>query len=203
MKSKDIRGLVILIIILLMALFLVLFYSSFFSKKEVGEIKIYEEIEEETEMGNENLPVFDDPIGNALVSGENESVMSLDLNGLEMGTISPLISEFTNLEEILLNFNSLTKIPEEIFDLKKIKSIHLEYNLLTEISPKIENLSNLERLYLGGNNLSTLPVEIKNLKNLKELTLYDNDFSEKEMERIKEMLPNVKIFFEYPVIVEE
>ncbi|WP_459178599.1 leucine-rich repeat domain-containing protein [Leptospira kirschneri] len=58
-------------------------------------------------------------------------------------------------------------------------------------------MKNLETLELTGNQLTFLPEEIGELQNLKELHLQGtNSFSEKEKEKIQELLPKCKIYFE-------
>ena len=123
---------------------------------------------------------------------KKETLRSLDLQNIDLGVISPLISEFTQLEEIFLSSNSIEEIPREFFELEKLRIVDLEYNLLEEIPSDIEKLSNLEDLYLAGNNLSELPTEMGNLKNLKNLILYDNNFSREEIPALFEK-PSTKI----------
>ncbi|EMJ91560.1 leucine-rich repeat domain-containing protein [Leptospira kirschneri] len=73
----------------------------------------------------------------------------------------------------------------------------LKANRLKQLPNSIVKLQNLENLYLQENRLTFLPEEIGELQNLKELHLQGaNSFSEKEREKIQELLPKCKIYFE-------
>ena len=58
-------------------------------------------------------------------------------------------------------------------------------------------LKNLEILDLSNNQITGLPYELGNLQNLKTLNLSGNDYSEQDLNRIKQDLPpSVNIILE-------
>ncbi len=88
-------------------------------------------------------------------------------------------SNTSESENKLLNFLSnlfsdrakpLTKIPEEVFELKKIKTLNLSGNRIDELPESIGNLSNLTELDLRRNPLDIPPIEVANqgIKAIKE-----------------------------------
>ena len=96
-----------------------------------------------------------------------------------------------------ISFNQLTRVPKEIWKLKKLKHLDLSFNQLTSLPTEIGKLENLEYLYLSDNELTSLPTEIENLKNLNYLDLRKNNIPETEIKKIKELLPNCTIYNDY------
>ena len=54
----------------------------------------------------------------------------------------------------------LTRIPDEVFQLKKLKVLRLNYNKINNIPESISNLSNLTILVLSNNPLESPPIEV-------------------------------------------
>jgi Leucine-rich repeat (LRR) protein len=76
--------------------------------------------------------------------------------------------------ELDLSYNSLTKMPIEIFNLKNLKILNMSNNNLTTIPDEIDNLINLESINLYDNKLTMITNKIGNLTNLKTLNLAFN-----------------------------
>lgn len=76
-----------------------------------------------------------------------------------------------NVRSLLLRANNLVgDIPSNISYLTNIEEIHMEYNQITNIPDEIENLqSTLLRLYINNNQLTKLPTTINKLKELRIL----------------------------------
>lgn len=113
-----------------------------------------------------------------------------------------------------LSNKGLTKIPEDIFSnkaitklnvsnnnlegaiqgevrfLRNLKELNLSNNNLTGVPAEIGQLSKLEILDLSNNKITGLPNEIANLQNLKVLNLKGNNYSEYDLDKILEKLPN-------------
>jgi len=85
------------------------------------------------------------------------------------------ICRLTNLRQLDLSYNSISKIPDDIKNLVNLKWLNLSHNNLTEIPVGLCELINLERLYLSHNKISLVPKEISNLHNLREMDLTSND----------------------------
>ncbi len=82
------------------------------------------------------------------------------------------INELTNLkylEDVYLNNNGLSMLPEDIGLLINLKTLSVVNNELTKLPESIGELRNLLVLFLENNKLTSLPESISNLTNLVKL----------------------------------
>lgn len=107
------------------------------------------------------------------------------------------ICELKNLEILSLARCSLIKeLPQGIGQIKSLSFLDLSgcYNLKS-LPEEIGELKNLEYLYLSRSSISKLPKSIGGLKSLKFISLWGTQVSEKELRKLKKMLPNTIIDF--------
>ena len=98
---------------------------------------------------------------------------SIGISVLKSGDFADL----STLEQLYLSGNSLTTLPEDLFDgLSSLEQLNLSNNSLTTLPEGVfDGLSNLEQLYLHTNRLATLPAGVfDGLSNLEQLSLYNN-----------------------------
>lgn len=88
------------------------------------------------------------------------------------------IGNLTNLTDLYLRKNQLTKLPESIGNLTNLTKLNLWSNQLTELPESIGKLTNLTTLDLSGTQLTELPESIGKLTNLTWLSLSKNQFTE-------------------------
>lgn len=141
------------------------------------------------EKKNYNIPYYS--IEQALNYIDKAKTLNLSDKGLQ--ELSPDIGKLIFLNELNLSQNNLKKLPEEIWQLKDLKFLYLSGNQLISLPKQINNLKNLEVLMLNKNELKSLPKELGELKKLKMLKVADNKISEKDIERIKKLLPDCHI----------
>jgi Leucine-rich repeat (LRR) protein len=98
--------------------------------------------------------------------------------------------------ELTVRSNELKVIPVEICNLKNLKILYLDGNRLISVPAEIGNLKNLNLINFENNNITYLPSEISNLNKLEWLYLGGNNFSESEKQKIHQLLPNCKIYWE-------
>jgi len=122
----------------------------------------------------------------------------LDLYSKKLTTIPSGVFKLTHLKSLILNWNLLTEIPDEIsklkdleelefaankklkyisveiLQLKKLKSLSLGNCLLGHFPKFILEITKLEKLHFTFNSLTDLPEEIGNLINLRNLSLTGN-----------------------------
>ncbi|NEO48162.1 MAG: leucine-rich repeat protein, partial [Moorea sp. SIO4A3] len=80
----------------------------------------------------------------------------------------------------------LTKIPEEVFELKHIKVLKLNNNQIDILPDSMVNISNLTELNLSNNQLNNLPESLGNISNLTELNVSGN-----KLNNLPESLGNI------------
>ncbi len=97
-------------------------------------------------------------------------LITLDIGGNDLSTISTNILKLENLEYLYINDDFTGTIPESVFTLSKLKYIDLSRNYL-----------------------KTIPEGIFKLKNLEYLDLYGNYIPKEEIEKIKKAFPNIEI----------
>ena len=103
---------------------------------------------------------------------------TLDLSGLGLTQIPPLIWTASRITILRLHHNNLATIPSEIGSLTNIKELSLSDNHLKSVPSDISLLVGLTELYLNDNELCSLPSAICNLSRLEILYLNHNCLNE-------------------------
>jgi len=138
--------------------------------------------------------------------GDLQKLQELHLYENQLTLIPPEIGNLQALRELWLDLNQLTEIPPEIGNLRALEGFLLESNRLSAIPPEIGNLRSLEGFSLAENQLTDIPSEIGKLRlpssktenagNLRELNLRDNKLSAAVINKIRELLPGTKIWYD-------
>ncbi|XDD45368.1 leucine-rich repeat domain-containing protein [Leptospira sp. WS39.C2] len=102
---------------------------------------------------------------------EHKEEKVLNLSNKEVGILPTSIGNLSNVEELTLQYDSLTTLPKEIGNLKQLRILNLFGNPLTDLPEELGNLQNLEVLLLGRTQLREIPPVISRLKHLKTLAL--------------------------------
>ncbi len=136
-----------------------------------------------------NIPYYS--IEEALKYVDIAKTLNLTNKGLK--ELDPVIGKLVNLTELNLGQNQLKTLPKEIGSLSKLEFLYLPANQLESLPSQIGNLTNLKGLILKRNQLKSLPKDIGKLKNLRMINISDNKISEKEISRIKKLLPDCNI----------
>lgn len=92
--------------------------------------------------------------------------------------------------------NKITKIPEEIKNLKKLRQINFSCNQISEISEFLCELRELTHLDLSNNLIKYLPSKVANLPKLKLLYLEGNPFDLLPPEIVARGVDSIRNFIE-------
>ncbi|KAM6964169.1 leucine-rich repeat-containing protein 20 isoform 1-T2 [Tautogolabrus adspersus] len=94
----------------------------------------------------------------------------------EMKSVSSKVfSTFTELRELDLQGNVLTKLPDNVGEMEHLTSINLANNSFSVFPDKLTEIATLERINLEGNSISEIPVEkLFNMSALKWLNMKSN-----------------------------
>ena|GEM_PF-4399422 len=117
----------------------------------------------------------------------------LDLSADRFEKFPASVTKLKNLKIFVFKGNSLS-FPIEITEMK-IKYLNLALSNITEVPSEISKMTGLEELDLSNNPIKSLPPEISRLNKLQILKLYGTKIKKKEADKIKELLPNVNIYF--------
>ena len=109
-------------------------------------------------------------------------------NSLSYTGIKELPKEISKLEKLKIlsvkSFSanspscSLSKFPDQIFELKSLEYLNLAFHSLISVIPsKIGNLINLKELVLSKCSIEKIPVEMSKLVNLESLILFNEYYS--------------------------
>ncbi len=99
----------------------------------------------------------------------------LDLKINNISTLPIAITRLASLEYLDLEENSnLTRLPEEIVNLRKLETFILDYCSLDRLPPNFGKLSSLKKLSLKANAIKDLPASCRDLNKLEELNLEEN-----------------------------
>lgn len=129
------------------------------------------------------------------VLGKIKSLTYLDFSSNRLIALDNTICSLIFLRDLNLGKNQIATISENLGDLKDLSHLYLQNNEIKTIPSSIGKLENLEILDLSHNHIENLPQEIINCKKLKTLILVGNDFSAKEQNKIKSLLPAANVYF--------
>ena len=115
----------------------------------------------------------------------------LNLSGQGLTKAPDYIFNQTNLLELNLSNNKIGQaLQSQVQNLRNLKVLNLSNNNFTGVPAEVGQLKDLEILNLSNNQLTGLPNEIGNLSKLKLLDLSGNNYSEIDLQKIKETLPS-------------
>lgn len=127
------------------------------------------------DLSNCKLITFPDGVFRVLKSvSDNVRVVLLAEN--EMKSISSkLFLNFTQLRELDLRGNIISKLPDAFLEMEHLTSINLAYNRFSIFPDKLTEIATLERINLEGNSITEIPVEkLSNMPAMKWLNVKSN-----------------------------
>jgi Leucine-rich repeat (LRR) protein len=125
--------------------------------------------------------------------GQLTKLTELHLDSNQLRSLPKEIEQLTNLTKLNLYSNQLRSLPKEIEQLTNLTKLYLHSNQLGSLPKEIGQLTNLTELHLHSNQLRSLPKEIGQLTNLTELNLSENKFTDSEIKKVQQLLPDCMI----------
>ncbi|KAI8436598.1 hypothetical protein MSG28_010120 [Choristoneura fumiferana] len=113
----------------------------------------------------------------ALMLGHRQPSVDSDDEGDGKGR-RLLRGEESEITDIYLKENLISRIPSDIGRLEHLESLYLSGNDITQLPREISKLRALKCLDVSGNRLRNIPDEIGDVRNLKFLILDENELSE-------------------------
>lgn len=98
------------------------------------------------------------------------------------------LSQMSSLRILNIANNKITKIPDEVFNLKNISTLHLNQNKLKTIDPRLLEIQNLHYLNLSSNKITEILYPLFALPSLTYLLLRSNQIEIFDDEKIKHLL---------------
>ncbi|TXD46674.1 leucine-rich repeat domain-containing protein [Polaribacter sp. IC073] len=121
-----------------------------------------------------------------------------NLKSLQLhGSLEYLPTDFgnlKNLEWLSINSMNLKEIPDSFGNLESLKTFKAYQNDITTIPDSFGDLPKISEIDLSYNNISLFPSTMINLSDtLNDLTIRGNDYSDDELNSLKQMLPSTRI----------
>ncbi|MES2772944.1 MAG: leucine-rich repeat domain-containing protein [Bacteroidota bacterium] len=114
-------------------------------------------------------------LAEALAEKDPQIVSRLTLAGQNLNSIPEEVRGLTNLIDLDISSNQITKIPSWLTELKKLERLNLRVNPIDTLSQTFFDLKNLADLDLWGCKLQSIPSGFGRMKRLKGLNLGANN----------------------------
>ena len=117
------------------------------------------------------------------------NLKTLDLSGYGGESLPEEIVEITSLEQLILKYSSLEKLPNKIYELKNLSVLNLTENYSLDSLPEgISRLESLKSIDLSGcYEIQSLPDDFFQLTQLEELQLYSTELYSDEIGSLKKL----------------
>ena len=133
----------------------------------------------------------------SFLKAEAQTEIKLDSLMFTENWFSNIVEAKAKSEKVLyldLGLRKLKTFPAEILTFKNVKRLYLSVNYWPSLPDEIGNLKELELLDISSNYyLNKLPEGLQNCTNLKELIVKDNKLNAGEVDKIKKLMPGLKV----------
>ncbi len=123
---------------------------------------------------------------------ELENLEHLDLSSQRVAYCSDAVRKWRRLTTLDLSYNEMPEVPVELWSISNLKEVDLSFNRLTRLEG-IEGWPELETLSLIANPLEAVPEGLFSLPQLKALDLRRIDWPEERFAELKARLPGVSV----------
>lgn len=111
-----------------------------------------------------------------LLQRRHTGATTLDLSDFKLGQVPAVVLQLEQVEELNLDNNALTTLPDDWSVLTQLESLHLSENKLTTLPKSFAQLQQLQRLYIQDNpwDIEALTALLKQLPALSYLSVGNN-----------------------------
>ena len=120
----------------------------------------------------------------------------INLASNKITSLPETLGEMSSLEHLSLGSNDIKVIPKSLSSLKKLDFLDIAYNRLNEFPSEVLGLDKCVNLWIHNNKIPTVPKEIGNMKSLTHLLIDHEIISDKNINEIKEVNPNLRVIRE-------
>jgi hypothetical protein len=123
----------------------------------------------------------------------NADVYAIDLSNNSLSSFPKRLEEFPHLILLDLRHNQLTTLDEGLCKLSNLKALLLGGNQMKTLPSCVYDMTQLEVLTMFGCRMDISKESFAKLVNLRFLGMGGNNFSEEDLNFLKEHLPNCRI----------
>lgn len=127
-----------------------------------------------------------------------KNLNALDIGKNKLKELPEWLGELVYMQEFHAPQNKFTEMPPVVCKWPHLKRLDLHQNEITGLLPCMGELTEVVSLDLWSNDLEDFPEELKGMSALRFMDLRVIQFDQKEMTKIAELFPKVKIFFSQP-----
>lgn len=127
-----------------------------------------------------------------------KNLNALDIGKNRLKALPAWLGELKYMQEFRAPQNKLREMPAVVCQWPHLKRLDLHQNEIAGLIPCMGELTEVVSLDLWSNDLEEFPEELKGMTALRFMDLRVIQFDQREMERISELFPRVKIFFSQP-----
>lgn len=166
--------------------------EQFKSKAQTGAI-VPQTNTRTSSLKNKTLSLEDQKLTEIPANTDNRFT-KISLINNKFNGIGNILSYFPKAQDLYLDGNPITNLPENIGDYRSLKVLSLTDTKIKELPNSIGELRNLERLVLSNTKIAKLPPNIVKLTNLRLLDLRNTPkLSFAEIKKAIQSLPNTVI----------
>jgi Leucine-rich repeat (LRR) protein len=104
-------------------------------------------------------------------------LQELLVNDNQLTSLPESFGNLSLLQMLMMQNNQLTSLPESFGELTQLQTLHLNNNQLTSLPESFGNLTQLQTLLIDNNQLTSLPESFGNLTRLPKLELHYNQLT--------------------------
>lgn len=125
--------------------------------------------------------------------GKLKNLRHLNLGSNQIISLPTSITDLEGLRYLSLGSNDIFELPKDFSNLQNLKYLSINYNRFKNFPKDVLKLKKLRNLYVHNNSFKSIPIEVADLPNLYQLLIDHEIISDKNINEIKAINPNLRI----------